>query len=92
MVNHVIFFINSTFNQKNSGIEHAQLKRASLFREHKEAFKLVFREWNPSIHRFLAEAGVSESETLCMFDYFQKQNMLRRRYFMSKIWILESSL
>lgn len=51
MVNHVIF-INSTFNQKNSGIEHAQLKRASLFREHKEAFKLVFREWNPSIHRF----------------------------------------
>lgn len=68
----MLFFINSTFNQKNSGIEHAQLKRASLFREHKEAFKLVFREWNPSIHRFLAEAGVSESETLCMFDYFQK--------------------
>lgn len=68
----MLFFINSTFNQENSGIEHAQLKRASLFREHKEAFKLVFREWNPSIHRFLAEAGVSESETLCMFDYFQK--------------------
>ena len=45
----MLFFINSTFNQKNSGIEHAQLKRASLFREHKEAFKLVFREWNPSI-------------------------------------------
>lgn len=33
MRNHVIFFINSTFNQKNSGIEHAQLKRAALFRK-----------------------------------------------------------
>lgn len=67
----MIFFINSTFNRKNSGIEHAQLKRAKLFRDHNEPFKLVFREWNPSLHRFLDEVGVQEDETLAMFDYFQ---------------------
>ena len=75
----MLFFINSTFNQKNSGIEHAQLKRAVLFREHNEAFRLVFREWNPNIHRFLAEAGVSDSETLCMFDYFQKAEHFKEK-------------
>ncbi|MFC4652954.1 glycosyltransferase [Lactococcus nasutitermitis] len=68
----MLFFINSTFNAKNSGIEHAQLKRADLFRKHGEPFKLVFREWNPQVHRYLANVGVSQEETLVMFDYFQK--------------------
>lgn len=65
------FFINSTFNEKNSGIEHAQLKRAALFRDHKEPFKLVFREWNPRLHYWLDTVDVSDDETLCMFDFFQ---------------------
>ncbi|AYG00588.1 glycosyltransferase [Lactococcus allomyrinae] len=68
----MIFFINSSFNEKNSGIEHAQLKRAALFRKHAQPFKLVFREWNPTIHYFLAKVGVNDEETLVMFDYFQK--------------------
>ncbi|MDR0297663.1 MAG: glycosyltransferase [Streptococcaceae bacterium] len=66
------FFINSSFNEKNSGIEHAQLKRAELFRDNNEPFKLVFREWNPRLHFWLNKVGVSPSETLAMFDYFQK--------------------
>ncbi|GAB2027751.1 glycosyltransferase family 4 protein [Lactovum odontotermitis] len=70
------FFINSNFNQQNSGIEHAQLKRAQLFRTHHEPFKLVFREWNPRLHHFLNEAGVSDAETLGMFDFFQRAEQL----------------
>lgn len=66
------FFINSAFNQQNSGIEHAQLKRTLLFRNHGEPFKLIFREWNPNLHRFLANVGISEDETLAMFDFFQE--------------------
>lgn len=68
----MLFFLNSNFNERNSGIEHAQLKRADLFRKHGVAFKLVFREWNPKIHYFLHKNGVSDEETLVMFDYFQK--------------------
>lgn len=67
----MIFFINSSFNKKNSGIEHAQLKRAGLFRDNNEPFKLVFRDWNPRIHDFLHDVGVTDAETLNMFDYFQ---------------------
>lgn len=48
----MIFFINSSFNQSNSGIEHAQLKRAGLFRDHGEPFKMIFREWNPRLHEY----------------------------------------
>lgn len=65
------FFINSSFNKMNSGIEHAQLKRAQLFRDHGELFKLVFREWNPRLHFYLNEVGVVDKEILGMFDYFQ---------------------
>ncbi|MDR0299324.1 MAG: glycosyltransferase [Streptococcaceae bacterium] len=73
------FFINSSFNKQNSGIEHAQLKRAKLFRDHGEAFKLVFREWNPRLHMYLSEVGVSPEETLCMFDFFQNAENVEER-------------
>lgn len=65
------FFINSSFNQKNSGIEHAQLKRAKLFRDPDEAFKMIFREWPPRLHRYLNDVGVADNEILSMFDFFQ---------------------
>ncbi|MFV0556507.1 MAG: glycosyltransferase [Lactovum sp.] len=70
------FFINASFNKQNSGIEHAQLKRAQLFRDHDEEFKLVFREWNPRLHYFLKEVGVDSSESLCMFDFFQRAELI----------------
>ena len=67
----MIFFINSNFNKNNSGIEHAQLKRAGLFRDHHVPFKMIFREWNPRLHEYLNHNGVSDDETLNMFDYYQ---------------------
>jgi poly(glycerol-phosphate) alpha-glucosyltransferase len=75
----MLFFINSTFSEKNSGIEHAQLKRAALFRDRKEAFKMIFRDWNPQLHRFLKDNGVSQTETLAMFDYFQKAEQVEEK-------------
>lgn len=35
---------------QKSGIEHAQLKRADLFRAHGEQFKIVLRKWDPLLH------------------------------------------
>ena len=66
------FFINAGFGEQNSGIEHAQLKRAQLFRDHGEPFKLVFVEWIPRLHFLLSQNGVSEDETLNLFDFFQR--------------------
>ncbi|GLB46320.1 glycosyl transferase family 1 [Philodulcilactobacillus myokoensis] len=65
------FFINENFNEKNSGIEHAQLKRALLFRKNKAPFKLVFQSWNPLLHHWLSENQIHDDEILNMFDYFQ---------------------
>ena len=65
------FFMNEGFNAQNSGIEHAQLKRALLFRKNRVPFKLVFRQWNPLIHHYLHIAGIHDDEILSLFDYFQ---------------------
>jgi poly(glycerol-phosphate) alpha-glucosyltransferase len=73
------FFINSSFNKSNSGIEHAQLKRADLFRKNGEPFKMIFREWNPRLHLYLHEVGVSDEETLGMFDFFQKAEQVEEK-------------
>lgn len=67
----MIFFINSSFSKQNSGIEHAQIKRAKLFCDNKEPFKLVFRDWGPRLHDYLNNSGIMDSEILSMFDYFQ---------------------
>ena len=78
------FFINSSFNEQNSGIEHAQIKRAKLFRDHKEAFKLVFRDWNSRLHYYLNSVGISDAETLNMFDYFQKSESVTDQILQAK--------
>ena len=73
------FFLNEGFNAQNSGIEHAQLKRALLFREHGVPFKLVFRQWNPLIHHHLHVAGMRDNEILSLFDYFQHATNVKNR-------------
>ncbi|MHA8110170.1 glycosyltransferase [Lactobacillaceae bacterium Melli_B4] len=73
------FFMNSSFNAKNSGIEHAQLKRAFLFRKNKEAYKLVFREWNPLLHFHLNNVGIHDDEILNMFDFFQEAEDIKEK-------------
>lgn len=65
------FFLNSSFNAKNSGIEHAQLKRAKLFEKFGEDYRLVFREWNPLLHYHLNKNGIEDKYILNIFDYFQ---------------------
>lgn len=65
------FFLNSSFNAKNSGIEHAQLKRAKLFEKFGEDYRLVFREWNPLLHYHLNNNGIDDQYILNIFDYFQ---------------------
>lgn len=67
----MIFFINGSFSEQNSGIEHAQLKRARLFHKHKEPFRLVYRDWNPSLHYYLNKNDVVNEDILNMFDFFQ---------------------
>lgn len=65
------FFINSALNKQNSGIEHAQIQRAHVFRQYKMPFRLLYTNWNPQMTRWLKSFDLTSKETLTMFDYYQ---------------------
>ncbi|KRN32752.1 glycosyltransferase [Lactobacillus selangorensis] len=54
-----------------SGIEHAEIKRLRLFNHHNTDVRMIFRDWNPSLHIATAAAGIEDRQVLNMFDYFQ---------------------
>ncbi len=65
------YFVNEYLYDKNSGIEHAELKRLRLFKQMGVGAKLVTREYNPMLHRIMAKFGLGESDVVNMFDFFQ---------------------
>ncbi|MCF6418656.1 MAG: accessory Sec system glycosyltransferase Asp1 [Furfurilactobacillus sp.] len=67
----MIYFVDFSMPEKKSGIEHAELKRLSLFRDHGMAARLLTRDYSPRLHWNLNEAQVSDAESMNMFDYFQ---------------------
>lgn len=67
----MIYFVDFSIPQKKSGIEHAELKRIALFRAHGMAARLLTRDYSPRLHWNLNEDGVTNQESLNMFDYFQ---------------------
>lgn len=68
----MIFFLNANFSYQNSGIEHAQLKRASLFDKYNEEYKFIFHDWNPMLHYYLNNSKINDSNIINMFDFFQQ--------------------
>lgn len=79
------FFLNSSFNAKNSGIEHAQLKRAKLFEKFGEDYRLVFREWNPLLHFHLNNNGINDNTFLTFLIIFKKLQMYKKRQSVQKM-------
>lgn len=73
------FFLNSSFNAKNSGIEHAQLKRAQLFEKFNTDYKLIFRDWNPLLHHYLNSHDITDNHILNVFDYFQDAQYVKSK-------------
>ncbi|TPR15043.1 glycosyltransferase [Apilactobacillus timberlakei] len=66
------FFLNGNFSIKNSGIEHAQIKRAKLFDKNNQDYKLVFKDWSPLLHYYLNNHhNIDDKHILNMFDYLQ---------------------
>lgn len=71
----MIYFINFGLPDKKSGIEHAEIKRLKLFKEHDCPCKIITRDWYRDLHQTANNAGVDDAHLLGMFDYFQgRQN------------------
>lgn len=67
----MIYFINFNLPEKKSGIEHAELKRIKLFKEHHVPAKIITREWSATFHQVVDEAGLTNDDVLSVFDYYQ---------------------
>lgn len=66
----MFFFVNQYLLSSNSSIEHAEIKRLKLFKEHQTAAKLVTRDFDNIIHATLGRFGLSDDQLVNMFDFF----------------------
>ncbi|WP_105957276.1 glycosyltransferase [Apilactobacillus quenuiae] len=78
------FFLNANFNEKNSGIEHAEIERALLFKNNNEPFKIVFQSWNPLLHHWLNLNDIKDNEILNLFDYYQHTQNIKPKKIQAK--------
>ena len=67
----IIYFANERIGLQNSGIEYAEFDRAKLFRNHHVDFKFITIDYNPVYHAILPKFGISDTEFVNMYDYFQ---------------------
>ncbi len=67
----MFFFLNDGINFNKSGIEHAQIKRLRLFNAHHTPAKIVTRQLAMNLHEITADAGISDSNFVNLFDFFQ---------------------
>lgn len=71
------FFINSALNKQNSGIEHAQIQRSRVFKKYHMPYMLLYAKWNPQMYRWLDRFELTQKETLTLFDYYQRTQVVK---------------
>jgi poly(glycerol-phosphate) alpha-glucosyltransferase len=75
------FFINPRINQRNSGVEHAAFKRLHLFKQNGKPAKIVVRNYNRFLTKFLNDEGISSKDFVSMFDFFQEAEEFPKKAF-----------
>lgn len=76
----MIYFINFNLPEKKSGIEHAQLKRIKLFKQHNVSSKLIAREWSTIYHKVAYESGLTDDDVLSVYDYYQGREHVKQEH------------
>lgn len=64
------FFVNQYLLGKNSSVEHAELKRLRLFKDHQTPAKIVTRDFDPVLHRTMQRFGVDNDQLVNQYDFF----------------------
>lgn len=65
------YFLNTMFNDKKSGIEHAQMKRLALFRDHQTQAEIVLANFSLNFHETLAKIQLRDADVVNLYDFFQ---------------------
>lgn len=66
----MFFFVNQYLLSNNSSIEHAEMKRLKLFKDHHAEAKLVTRNYDQIIHATLKRFGLTDDQLANMYDFF----------------------
>lgn len=66
----MFFFVNQYLLSNNSSIEHAEIKRLQLFKEHGVDAKLVTQDFDPILSATIKRFGLSNDQVVNMFDFF----------------------
>ncbi|AVK61572.1 poly(glycerol-phosphate) alpha-glucosyltransferase [Lactobacillus sp. CBA3605] len=64
------YFLNDNLQFSKSGIEHAELKRLELFKQHQIPAKIVTRIFAMNLHAVMADAGLADTDLVNLFDFF----------------------
>ena len=64
------YFLNTIVNEDKSGIEHAELKRIAMFKEHHVPAKIVTRDFSLTFHDVIHHVGLQDSDVINLFDFF----------------------
>lgn len=64
------FFVNQYLLTSNSSVEHAELKRLALFKQHQAPAKLVTRDFDPLLHQTIKKFGLSDEQLINLYDFF----------------------
>ena len=62
------FFVNQYLLGKNSSVEHAELKRLQLFKDHQAPAQLVTRDFDPVLHRTMQRFGVTNDQLTNLYE------------------------
>ncbi|MFC6181656.1 glycosyltransferase [Lactiplantibacillus daowaiensis] len=66
------YFINEYLLPKNSSVEHAAMQRVQLFTHYRVPAKVVTKAYDRLLHQTMPDFGLTDSQVLNMFDYFQQ--------------------
>lgn len=80
----MIFFVDESMPLNKSGVEHAILKRQSLFKKYNTDSKIVVVKFDAQVHLNNKVVNISDNEFISMFDFFQDAQDVEEKKVTSK--------
>lgn len=72
------YILGTILESKITGVEKAQINRLKLFKQHGISSKCVYVKWNPYSYTYAKQHQI-ENDLFTMYDYFQKQSIIKRQ-------------
>lgn len=75
------YFLNDNMQFSKSGIEHAEISRLRLFKQHGVPAQIVTRIFAMNAHDVLDQAHIDDQDLINLFDFFCDNQHVERQSF-----------